>query len=596
MSYCNTPFSYNRWKTREVTIGELKLGGNNPIRLQSMSSCRPMDTEANVEQAARIIDAGGELVRFTAPGVKDAANLELISKGIRNKAYNTPLVADIHYKPDAALVAADFVEKVRINPGNYAELHKNKINYTQAEYQESLEHIESKFIVLIEKCKLNKVALRIGSNHGSLSQRIMDQHGDTAQGMVEAAMEYLRISIKHNFFEIVISMKASNILVMVQAYRLLSVRMREENMNFPLHLGVTEAGDGEDGRIKSAVGIGALLEDGLGDTIRVSLTEDPELEIPVAKMIADRYKNKSWKSESDSMALPYNPLESKRRKSREISEIGGNSEIVVIPFDYTIDMCGENYISEADEVFISKEDSGIEDIAYVNLDEYLEHDINPLDWFVELNYEDFKNGKFLSIDKKSNVVIVFSDDSANSVHKYREMFSELMNRQIDLPVIIKHKYNFNTEEELQIHAAIDFGALLVDGLGDGIWIENEGNISQDRINEISLGILQATRSRITKTDFISCPSCGRTLYNIQEATAIIKSRTSHLKGLKIAIMGCIVNGPGEMADADYGYVGSGPNNINLYKGKTVIAKGIPQTKAVDALIDLIKENGDWVDE
>ena len=588
MNYCNNPLSYSRWNTREVQIGKLKLGGNNPIRLQSMSSCRPMDTEANVEQAARIIDAGGELVRFTAPGVKDAANLELISKGIRARGYDAPFVADIHYKPNAALVAADFVEKVRINPGNYAELHKSKIDYTSEEYQESLLYIESEFIKLIEKCKTNNVALRIGSNHGSLSQRIMDRHGDTAHGMVEAAMEYLRIAIKHNFYEIVISMKASNIQVMVQAYRLLSVKMREEKMNFPLHLGVTEAGDGEDGRIKSAVGIGTLLEDGLGDTIRVSLTEDPELEIPVAKMIADRYKDKSYTSENTIDKLPYNPLESKRRETREINEIGGNSEITVLPFDWVIE-------GEDEDIFIYKPESNIEDISYVSLEEYLEHDINPLDWFVELNYEDFLNGDFLSIDKRSNVILIFSDDSKNSVHKYREMFVELINRRINLPVILKHKYSFATEEELQIHAAIDFGALLVDGLGDGIWIENNGNIPQDRVNEISLGILQATRSRITKTDFISCPSCGRTLYNIQEATAIIKERTSHLIGLKIAIMGCIVNGPGEMADADYGYVGSGPNNINLYKGKTVIAKGIPQSEAVDALIDLIKDNGDWVD-
>ncbi|MCK5846012.1 MAG: (E)-4-hydroxy-3-methylbut-2-enyl-diphosphate synthase [Bacteroidales bacterium] len=594
MAYCNNPISYNRWKTREVIIGNLKLGGNNPIRLQSMSSCRPMDTHANVEQAVRIIDAGGELVRFTAPGVKDAANLELISKGIRAKNYDTPLVADIHYKPDAALVAADFVEKVRINPGNYAELHKSKINYSTQEYQESLKHIESKFEILIEKCKANKVALRIGSNHGSLSQRIMDRHGDTAKGMVEAAIEYLRIAINHDFFEIVISMKSSNIQVMVQAYRLLSVRMREEKMHFPLHLGVTEAGDGEDGRIKSAAGIGALLEDGLGDTIRVSLTEDPELEIPVAKMIADRYKDKQYVSENTFDEIPYNPLEFSRRKSRERFELGGNTEVAVMPFDWEIDMGGERLAENAEEVFLFKEDSDIDDVIYVNLEEYLQHSINPLNWFVEVRFEDFITGDFLSIDKNANVVLIFSDDSKHSVHKYREMFIELMNRQIDLPVIMKHKYNFTTEEELQINAAIDFGALLIDGFGDGIWIENEGNISHERINEISLGILQATRRRITKTDFISCPSCGRTLYNIQEATALIKSRTSHLKGLKIAIMGCIVNGPGEMADADYGYVGSGPNNINLYKGKTVIAKGIPQSKAVDALIDLIKENGDWV--
>ncbi len=588
MKYCNNTIKYSRWKTQEVKIGNINIGGNNPIRLQSMSSCRPMDTEANVQQAIRIIEAGGELVRFTAPQVKDAANLEFISKGIREKGFDTPLVADIHFKPDAALMAASFVEKVRINPGNYAELTTSKINYTQEEYANSLAHIETKFQVLMEKCKQNNVALRIGSNHGSLSQRIMDRHGDTPKGMVEAAMEYLFIAIKHNFYNIVISMKSSNIRVMVQAYRLLSIRMREEGMNFPLHLGVTEAGDGEDGRIKSAAGIGALLEDGLGDTIRVSLTEDPELEIPVAKIIADRFQNRTSVNTIDIITVPYDPIDYKRRETKVVNHIGGNSEITVLSYDWKLGLEGDN-------ITFRKRGGNSSEKPFIKLKQYLQSTNDNDNSFVGVTYNDFVNGKILDIDKQANIILVFEDDTENSVQCFRSMFFHLINIGVDFPVILKHKYEFINEVDLQINAAIDFGALLVDGLGDGIWIENNGNISEKRINEISLGILQATRCRITKTDFISCPSCGRTLYNIQEATAVIKSKTSHLKGLKIAIMGCIVNGPGEMADADYGYVGAGPNKINLYKGKKVIAKGIPQSNAVESLIELIKEHGDWVD-
>ncbi len=593
--YCENFKFYSPWKTREVIIGNLKLGANNPIRLQSMSSCNPMDTQANVEQAIRIIEAGGEMVRFTAPAVKDAENLENIHKELRARGYSAPLVADIHFNPKAAMTAADYVEKVRINPGNYAEISKSKINYSAEEYENALNSIEIKFVELLEKCKANNVAIRIGSNHGSLSQRVMDRYGDTPLGMVEAAMEYLRIAIKHEFFDIVLSMKSSNIRIMVQAYRMLASRMRDENMNFPLHLGVTEAGEGEDGRIKSAAGIGALLEDGLGDTIRVSLTEDPEFEIPVAKLITDRYQNrKTGENTAEIGELPYNPYEYSRRKSREISKIGGNTEITVLTYDWIVDYCSAENEIEAEEIFIYKEDDSIEDVSYLSLQEYIEEGPLPLEYFVKVCYEDFQNGMINQIPRAAKVVLVFEEKGAFCVHKFRLMFIEMMEMGLDFPVILKRNYTGLREEELQINAAIDFGALLVDGLGDGIWIS--GDISQERINEISLGILQAARSRISKTDFISCPSCGRTLFNIQEATSKIRERTSHLKGLKIAIMGCIVNGPGEMADADYGYIGAGFEKVNLYKGKEVVKKGIPEQEAVEALIGLIKSHGDWIEE
>jgi (E)-4-hydroxy-3-methylbut-2-enyl-diphosphate synthase len=571
--YCNNINSYQRWQTVEVEIGNLKLGANNPIRLQSMSSCKPMDTIANVEQSIRIIDAGGEMVRFTAPVVRDAENLKNISSELRKRGYNQPLVADIHFNPKAALTAADYVEKVRINPGNFAESSSSKINYSEEEYNSALKEIEIKFVELIEKCKANNVALRIGSNHGSLSQRIMDRYGDTAAGMVEAAMEYLRIAVKHNFHNIVLSMKASNIRVMVPAYRMLSARMRQENMNFPLHLGVTEAGEGEDGRIKSAMGIGALLEDGLGDTIRVSLTEDPEFEIPVAKLIADRYNNRLSDDSNSKFELPYNPYEFQQRKTKDVLGIGTDNETIVVGLEWN--------------------SPSTNTINLININEYLALDTKPKNAFISINISEINS--IAKLNTKENIVLVFEEKAKYCVHSFRRLFIELMNNSMDFPVILKRNYNNFSEEEIQIFSAIDFGALLVDGLGDGIWLETN-TISQDRINEISLGVLQASRSRITKTDYISCPSCGRTLFNIQEATLKIREKTSHLKGLKIAVMGCIVNGPGEMADADYGYVGAGSGKINLYKSKEVVEKGIAEDKAVDELISLIKSYGDWVEE
>ena len=571
--YCESLGSYKRWQTFEVEIGNLKLGAKQPIRLQSMSSCKPMDTKANVDQSIRIIDAGGEMVRFTAPVVRDAENLRNISAELRKKGYNQPLVADIHFNPKAALTAADYVEKVRINPGNFAELSSNKINYSQEEYNAALVEIESKFVELINKCKANNVALRIGSNHGSLSQRIMDRYGDTAIGMVEAAMEYLQIAVRHDFHNIVLSMKASNIRVMVPAYRMLSARMREENMNFPLHLGVTEAGEGEDGRIKSAMGIGSLLEDGLGDTIRVSLTEDPEFEIPVAKLIADRYNNRYSKSSNTEIELPYNPYEFQQRKTKEVLGIGGNNEMPVVGLEWNTTLNNS--------------------INLIGINEYFALETKPGNAFVCINISEINS--ISRLNAKENIVLVFEEDAKYCLHSFRRLFIELMNNSMDFPVILKRNYDNLSEDEIQIYSAIDFGSLLIDGLGDGIWLETN-SLSQERINEISLGVLQASRSRITKTDYISCPSCGRTLFNIQGATHKIREKTSHLKGLKIAIMGCIVNGPGEMADADYGYVGAGSGRINLYKGKEVVKKGIDEDKAVDELIGLIKSYGDWVEE
>jgi (E)-4-hydroxy-3-methylbut-2-enyl-diphosphate synthase len=590
--YANSLTNYQRWETREVQIGNLKLGGDNPIRLQSMSSVDPMDTENNVAQAIRIIEAGGELVRFTAPAMRDAENLKNISAGIRTAGYDTPLVADIHFNPKAAMAAAEYVEKVRINPGNFAEPKGEKIDYTEEEYTDALSQIEEVFGMLVDFCKEKNRAMRIGSNHGSLSQRIMDRYGDTPEGMVEAAMEYLRMAIKMNYFDIVLSMKASNIRVMVQAYRLLVHKMRNEGMNFPIHLGVTEAGEGEDGRIKSAAGIGALLEDGIGDTIRVSLTEEPEFEIPVAQIIANRYKNR--KQNHGIKAIDHNPLhpfEYSKRVSRDVVGIGGKNVPIVMEHDFYFENPATDKlrIIEADK-WISDNDAyplfSFSDFAKA---EKMSAQAN----FVIMNLADFEFDWQHVLAKSENIILVFESRTEHSMAEHRRMFIELINNNIELPVIIKKSYTDITEEEFQIYAAADLGALFVDGLGDGLWIEHEKNISQHRMIDTALGILQAARSRITKTDYISCPSCGRTLYNIQETTARIREKTSHLVGLKIGIMGCIVNGPGEMADADYGYVGAGFNKINLYKGKEVMRKGIPEENAVEELIDLIREHGDW---
>ena len=592
--YASSLTDYQRWVTREVRIGNLKLGGNNPIRLQSMSSVDPMDTANNVAQAIRIIEAGGELVRFTAPAMRDAKNLENISTGIRDAGYDTPLVADIHFNPKAAMVSAEYVEKIRINPGNFAEPKGGKINYSKEEYTEALVQIEGVFAQLVDFCKTKNRAMRIGSNHGSLSQRIMDRYGDTPEGMVEAAMEYLRMAVRMDYLDIVLSMKASNIRVMVQAYRLLVYKMRNEGMNFPIHLGVTEAGEGEDGRIKSAAGIGALLEDGIGDTIRVSLTEEPEFEIPVAKIIANRYSNR--KQNHGIKAIDHNPLhpfEYNKRVSRDVVGIGGKNVPMVMEYDFYF----ENSATDKLKIIASKEwKNDQQSFPLFSFNDFAKtKNISTQANFISMSLADFEGDWQSILSKSKNIVLVVETHTAHSMAEHRRMFIELINNNIDLPVIIKKSYIGLSEEEFQIFAATDLGALFVDGLGDGLWIEHDELIPRQRMIDTALGILQAARSRITKTDYISCPSCGRTLYNIQETTARIREKTEHLVGLKIGIMGCIVNGPGEMADADYGYVGAGFNKINLYKGKEVMRKGIPENNAVEILIELIKEHDDWKD-
>lgn len=585
--YCDSLINYKRWETKEVNVGNVKIGGNNPIVLQSMNSVPPMDTDANVEQAIKIYNKGGEIVRITAPSSKEADNLKNVKKKIEDKALDIPLVADIHFNPKAAYAAADAVDKVRINPGNFAEIRgRGKTDYTDEEYAEALEYIKSKLKPLIDKLKERNAALRIGSNHGSLAQRILNKYGDTPEGMVEAAMEYLRICVEMDFDQIVLSMKASNIRVMVQAYRLLVHKMRKENMNFPIHLGVTESGEGEDGRVKSAAGIGAMLEDGIGDTIRVSLTEEPEEEIPVAEILADRYKNRAeYKLPhlSEFKNSPINPFEYKRRETYEIKGVGKENDPLIINYDFIFD--GSQ---------IKRRSKNSKPFPLIKFSELKQSDISDNEMlFVLINTSDFSQD--LSILKNQEKIVLILDVKGEySVTEHRWMIFKLIEGNIKAPVILKREYDLKDSEKQLLYAAIDFGAIFIDGLADGIWMQNP-NFATEYLNNLALNILQASRSRITKTDYISCPSCGRTLFNIQEATAVIREKTDHLKGVKIGIMGCIVNGPGEMADADYGYVGAGKGKITLYKKKEVMKRSIPEENAVEELINLIKENGDWVE-
>jgi (E)-4-hydroxy-3-methylbut-2-enyl-diphosphate synthase len=636
--YVNSLTQFNRVKSREVTIGEVPLGGNNPIRIQSMTTTDTMDTEKTVAQSIRMIEAGCEYVRITAPSKKEAENLKAIKDALRKKGYQTPLVADIHFTPNAAEIAAKIVEKVRVNPGNYADKKKfENIEYTDETYQKELERIEERFTPLVQICKEEGIAMRIGTNHGSLSDRILSRYGDTPMGMVESALEFLRICEKHDFKNIVLSMKASNTQVMVQAYRLLLIKMAEEGMNYPLHLGVTEAGDGEDGRIKSAVGIGTLLEDGIGDTIRVSLTEEPEAEIPVAKALAERYENRGNHKFIPAITHnPINPYEYNRRSSKEVVNIGGKQHPVVFgdlsgrekitaaslyPFgyNYSIDLDKYNISDLAcDYIFIGdnavdfeipgtlglvtsaknwqKQTDKPRLYPLFNVDDYLDTDFHsPKLNFIIARIEELSELFMETIESDPTAVLVIETDNEHGMAEQRRMFIELINNECSTPVIIKRSYTDLTDDKFQLYAATDLGALLIDGLGDGIWIDATNCGSKQFINSTSFGILQATRTRISKTEYISCPSCGRTLFDLQETTAKIRAKTNHLKGVKIGIMGCIVNGPGEMADADYGYVGTGPGKITLYKEKEVVRKNVPELEAVDALIDLIKQHGDWVE-
>jgi (E)-4-hydroxy-3-methylbut-2-enyl-diphosphate synthase len=620
--------------------GDLGIGGNNPIRIQSMTTTDTMNTIATVEQSIRMIEAGCELVRITAPSINEAKNLQNIKDELHRRGYKTPLCADIHFTPNAAEMAARIVEKVRVNPGNYADKKKfEHIEYTDAAYDAELERIRDRFTPLVKICKEYGTAMRIGTNHGSLSDRILSRYGDTPLGMVESALEFLRICEDNKFFQIVLSMKSSNTQVMVQAYRLLINKMEEEGMNYPLHLGVTEAGDGEDGRIKSAVGIGTLLEDGIGDTIRVSLTEEPEYEIPVAKKLADRYSRRKelQKPIPEISDVSYSPFEHERRKTHESLNIGGhNVPRVIADFANQIKLAqedllpiGYNYSHLLDKWNLS--DQGCDYIF--TKDKILDFEI-PGTLGVIVNYETWKNISekeryypiftlldFLKAESKSkelnfisitiedletlnskisnlkSTVLVVETSNEHGMAEQRRVFLELLSINSDIPVIIKRTYDNISDEQLQLYAATDLGALLIDGFGDGILITHNQKSeirNQKFLNSLSFGILQATRTRISKTEYISCPSCGRTLFDLQETTAKIRSRTAHLKGVKIGIMGCIVNGPGEMADADYGYVGTGVGKITLYKGKEVIKRNVSSESAVEELIELIKQNGDWV--
>ena len=627
--YCNTIEQTKRLKTREVMVGKVGVGGSNPIRVQSMTTTDTMDTRMTIDQSMRMVDAGCEIVRITAPSIKEAKNLETIKDGLMKNGYDVPLVADIHFTPNAAIMAASIVEKVRINPGNYADRKKFEIHeYSDASYLDELERIKEKFVPLIVKCKENGTAMRIGTNHGSLSDRILSRYGDTPLGMVESAMEFLRIAEGESYHDMILSMKASNTHVMVQAYRLLVKKMNEESMNYPLHLGVTEAGEAEDGRIKSAVGIGTLLEDGLGDTIRVSLTEEPEREIPVARMLVERYESikdvKMKKRVTES--LPYDPFFYVKRRSNQILNIGSEQVPRVIGDLSKVSAIKHEDLGQFGYLYsIGQDKWHISDLAV----DFLYIGANSLDFEIpgtlgiiqdhshqELkarHYSLFHSNEIDLIDdggisfyvcddfdemfdklrSLKNCVIIMDSYQGTGIHDQRGFMIELMNRSILNPVIIKRSYSDLSNEEFLMHAAVDVGGLQLDGMGDGVWLELNGNHSH--INQTAFGILQASRTRISKTEYISCPSCGRTLFDLQETTAKIRKRTDHLKGIKIGIMGCIVNGPGEMADADYGYVGTGPGLISLYKGQEVVEKNIDASNAVDALIKLIASNGDWVE-
>ena len=635
--YCNSLTSYSRFKTREVNIGGVALGGSNPIRVQSMTTTDTMDTHSTVAQSIRMIEAGCEYVRITAPSINEAKNLLNIKNELKSQGYRTPLIADIHFTPNAAQVAARIIEKVRINPGNYADRKKfNYIDYTDQEYSDEINRIRDRFLPLVNICKEYGTAMRIGTNHGSLSDRILSRYGDTPMGMVESAMEFLRICNDESYHDIVLSMKSSNPIVMVQAYRLLINCMVKENMNYPLHLGVTEAGEGQDGRIKSALGIGTLLEDGLGDTIRVSLTEEPEFEIPVAKKLVERYSNRSNHSEIEKINIyPINPFEYNLRKSCQILNIGGdNVPRIINDLSYLSNITSDTLL-ELGYTYFKKDDKwGISDLAcdYIDIGNKeidfeipgtlgvmqkfstwkdskkkqhypcldIEEYLNSANIHLELNFLHVTLYTLTKqvLDKIKNdptVVLLLDTQNQHGLADQRRIFIKLINAQIDVPVIISRYYGDLTSSDLQLYSSTDIGGLFIDGLGDGLYIAAKNCGSIESVNRTSFGILQATRTRVTKTEYISCPSCGRTLFDLQEVTARIRSKTQHLKGLKIGIMGCIVNGPGEMADADYGYVGTGVGKISLYKKQDVVNKDVPMEKADDALIDLIKSHGDWVE-
>ena len=613
------------------------MGGNNPIRIQSMTTTDTMDTNATVNQSIRMINAGCELVRVTAPSIKDAKNLRNIKDELNKKGYNVPLVADIHFTPNAAEIAAEIVEKVRINPGNYADKKKfQQIEYDDKSYNDEIERIYERVSPLIKICKTNGTAMRIGTNHGSLSDRIMSRFGDTPLGMVESALEYLRICEDHNYHNIVLSMKASNPLVMVHAYRLLVDKLNNSNLkDYPLHLGVTEAGEGEDGRIKSAIGIGTLLDDGIGDTIRVSLTEEPEFESPVAKLLVNRYNNRANHTLiKQPKNINFSPFKYEKRESNELFDIGGDNFPIVISSFSNLEILDKNKFenlgvtyntkskiweksdTSPDYIYIgdSLNTEGINYQFIVDYSSWLK-DRNKKNYYPLLTFNEFIDldenlfseninflmiqttdlEKFKNIRIPENFILILNSNNEHFMPDMRSFF--LKNFDIKNPVILSKDYDLSYTDDLIIHSSTDIGGLFIQGYGDGIFISNHSSEIKEikKINNLSFKILQAARVRVTSTDFISCPSCGRTLFDLQETTAMIRERTDHLKGLKIGIMGCIVNGPGEMADADYGYVGSGVDKITLYRGQEVVKRGINFKYGVDELVNLIKEDGNWIE-
>lgn len=633
-NYCPDRFNYERRASRPVRIGALTLGGDAPIRLQSMTTTDTLDIEGTVAQSLRMIEAGCELVRITAPSKREAAALGEIKAALAAAGYgDVPVVADIHFTPNAAEVAADHVEKIRVNPGNYADKKKfEEIEYTDASYAAELERIRSKFTPLVLKCKELGRAMRIGTNHGSLSDRIMSRFGDTAEGMVESALEFLRICREHDYHDLVISMKSSNPQVMVHAYRLLVARMDAEGMDYPLHLGVTEAGDGEDGRIKSAVGIGTLLEDGIGDTVRVSLTEAPEAEIPVARKLVERYAQRAKGQALPVDGAEWNPFEYTRRVTREVGNIGGKQVPVVVHSLGKVPVtpaalfgCGYRYSVPLDKwnldefacdvVYVGDREVPFElpgtlsilqdaaawtgaerHIPLFDAAEFERADLLPTATvFVRARRADCERPAFVQrLNEVASSVVVLETRSEHAMADLRAATLALQAAGCDAPIVIRRQFDGHDPETFQLHMATDAGGLFLDGMGDGVWLEAD-HIPLQLRNSTAFGILQATRTRISKTEYISCPSCGRTLFDLQETTAKIRAVTSHLKGIKIGIMGCIVNGPGEMADADYGYVGTGPGVITLYKERDVVQRNVPAEEAVDALIELIRSHGDWVE-
>ena len=607
-------FNYSRRETSVVNIGATPLGGDNPIRIQSMTNTATQDTDACVAQAKRIADAGGEYVRLTTQGVKEAENLRNINAALRRDGYMTPLVADVHFNPRVADVAAFYAEKVRINPGNYVDAARTfkHLEYTDEEYAQELQKIRDRFVPFLNICKGNHTAIRIGVNHGSLSDRIMSRYGDTPEGMVESCMEFLRICVDEHFTDVVISIKASNTVVMVRTVRLLAAVMEKEGMHFPLHLGVTEAGDGEDGRIKSALGIGALLADGLGDTIRISLSEAPEAEIPVARKLVDYVtRRKDHPYIPGPNILTFNYLAPSRRQTVAVRNIGGDNVPVVIAArldgDLTTDpQFAPDYIYTGHQLPADVRE-GVQYIVDADVWEG-----KPNTWpafkgdqmpcvsscnaalkFLFITYMGLNDEALACLKYHPEIVLVAQSNHPNRLGEQRALVHQLMQEGLSNPVVFFQHYAEEEKENLQIKAAADMGALVFDGLTDGIFLYNQGSIPSTTLDATAFGILQAGRLRTSKTEYISCPGCGRTLYDLQSTIARIKAATSHLKGLKIGIMGCIVNGPGEMADADYGYVGAGRGKISLYKKKECIEKNIPEEEAVEKLIELIKANGDW---